>query len=156
MSDKLKGVLIAVAAIAVLAAGGAAIAAATGSDGRSGTEDESAEPAGENDANEAGEENEANESADDADSGTREDSGAADDESGPDDGNGSPITGSALHRASAVALDELGGGEVTGSEAQDEEGYYEIEVTRDGSQVDVHLDRQFNVIDSSGDGGDEG
>jgi uncharacterized membrane protein YkoI len=42
---------------------------------------------------------------------------------------------------------------VTGSELQDEEGYYEIEVTRDdGSQVDVHLDSHFSVLNAKGDG----
>ncbi len=79
--------------------------------------------------------------------------GGGDDESGPDDGAGQPISGNALDRASAVALDATGGGKVTASEIRDEEGYYEIEVTRDdGSQVDVHLDRQLNVLDSAADG----
>ena len=79
--------------------------------------------------------------------------GGGDDEGGPDDGNGTPITGSALDRASAVALDQTGGGTVTESEVRDEEGYYEIEVTRDdGSQVDVHLDRDFQVLDAESDG----
>ncbi len=37
---------------------------------------------------------------------------------------------------------------------RDEEGYYEVEVKKtDGSQVDVHLDRNFNLVDSSADGG---
>ena len=41
---------------------------------------------------------------------------------------------------------------MTGTEIGDEEGYYEIEVTRDdGSQVDVHLDRNFNVISTPAD-----
>jgi uncharacterized membrane protein YkoI len=71
---------------------------------------------------------------------------------GDDDATDRAITGSALDRASAVALDHTGGGRVTGTEVQDEEGYYEVEVTRDdGSQVDVHLDRQFNVLNSAGD-----
>jgi uncharacterized membrane protein YkoI len=71
-----------------------------------------------------------------------------------DDGEGRPITGQALDRASATALQETGGGRVTGSEVGDEEGYYEVEVTLDdGSQVDVHLDRSFKVIDSGADGG---
>jgi len=77
--------------------------------------------------------------------------------SGGDDGNGKPITGSALDRASAIALKQAGGGKVTGSEVQDEEGYYEIEVTRpDGKQVDVHLDKSFHVLASKPDGGDAG
>jgi uncharacterized membrane protein YkoI len=69
-----------------------------------------------------------------------------------------PIPANALEHATKVALDRTGGGRVTGSEVGDEEGYYEVEVTRaDGSQVDVHLDRGFNVIDSSADGsGDRG
>ncbi len=60
--------------------------------------------------------------------------------------------GKALDRASAAALAHTGGGEVTETEAGDEEGAYEIEVTRaDGSQVDVHLDEGFNVLGSVGD-----
>jgi uncharacterized membrane protein YkoI len=62
-------------------------------------------------------------------------------------GGDQPITGTALDRASAVALEQTGGGRVTDSEVRDEEGDYEVEVTRpDGSSVDVHLDRKFNVI----------
>jgi hypothetical protein len=58
-----------------------------------------------------------------------------------------PITGPALTSASAAALRHTGGGRVTGTETGDEEGYYEVEVTRaDGSQVDVHLDRDFHVL----------
>jgi uncharacterized membrane protein YkoI len=74
-----------------------------------------------------------------------------------DDGAGKPITGSALAKASRIAIDHVGGGTVTATELQDEEGYYEIEVKRDdGSQVDVHLDSHFNVLNSSGDGGSDG
>jgi len=63
-----------------------------------------------------------------------------------------PISGSALARASAAALDFTGGGRVTGTEVGDEEGYYEVEVTRaDGSQVDVHLDRNFDVLGGAAD-----
>src|SRR5215207_8250085 len=61
--------------------------------------------------------------------------------SGEDDGTERPISGPALDRATAAALAETGGGNVTETEVGDEEGAYEIEVTRaDGSQVDVHLD----------------
>jgi uncharacterized membrane protein YkoI len=77
-----------------------------------------------------------------------------DDNGGRDDGPGTPVTGAALDRASRVAIDRVGGGRVTGSELRDEEGYYEIEVTKDdGSQVDVHLDSRFNVLNAQGDGG---
>jgi hypothetical protein len=77
-----------------------------------------------------------------------------------DDATDKPITGSALDRASAAALDHTGSGRVTETEVGDEEGYYEVEVTRpDGSQVDVHLDRNFNVIgdqaDDDGSGDDD-
>ena len=72
-----------------------------------------------------------------------------------DDGPDKPITGGALRKASAIAIDYVGGGRVTATELQDEEGYYEIEVSRDdGSQVDVHLDSHFAVLNSSGDGDD--
>ncbi|MGI8937475.1 MAG: PepSY domain-containing protein [Iamia sp.] len=64
-------------------------------------------------------------------------------------------TGSSLTRASEVALDAMGGGRVTGTEVGDEDSYYEVEVTaEDGTQVDVQLDREFNVVSSLPD--DEG
>jgi uncharacterized membrane protein YkoI len=111
MKDKLKGVLIAIAAVAVLAVGGTAIAGAAGG--------------------------------------------------GDDDATDKAISGQALDRASAAALAETGGGKVTETEVGDEEGAYEVEVTRaDGSQVDVHLDKDFSVLSSVGDhdgsGEDEG
>jgi uncharacterized membrane protein YkoI len=72
---------------------------------------------------------------------------------GDDDGSERAITGNALDRASAAALEETGGGKVTGTEAGDEEGAYEVEVTSsDGSQVDVHLDDRFNVLNQVDDG----
>ena len=107
MRDKLKGVIIGVAAVAALGVGGAAIAGATG---------------------------------------------------GGDDGSGDKaITGTALGKASAAALQSTGGGKVTGTEVGDEESYYEVEVTRaDGSQVDVQLDRGFHVVGSKADHEDAG
>jgi uncharacterized membrane protein YkoI len=76
---------------------------------------------------------------------------------GDDDGSDKAITGSALDRASAVALKHTGGGKVTETEAGDEEGAYEVEVTlNDGSQVDVHLDEGFNVISQADDGNEGG
>jgi uncharacterized membrane protein YkoI len=69
-----------------------------------------------------------------------------------DDGGERAISGNALDRASAAALDHTGGGRVTETEVGDEESYYEVEVTRaDGSQVDVQLDRGFDVVGSEGD-----
>jgi uncharacterized membrane protein YkoI len=71
---------------------------------------------------------------------------------GDDDATDKAISGQALDRASAAALAETGGGKVTETEVGDEEGAYEVEVTRaDGSQVDVHLDKDFNVLSSVGD-----
>ena len=57
------------------------------------------------------------------------------------------ISGDALQKASAAALAHMGGGRVTDTEVGDEESYYEVEVTLDnGSQVDVQLDENFNVV----------
>src|SRR5215203_1244614 len=67
------------------------------------------------------------------------------------------ITGTALDRAGAAALDATGGGTVTETEVGDEESYYEVEVTRaDGSQVDVQLDRGFHVVGQKADHEDGG
>jgi hypothetical protein len=61
-------------------------------------------------------------------------------------------TGPGIEKAKSVALDHTNGGRVTGTEIGDEEGYYEVEVIRDdGSQVDVHLDRDFNVLSTPAD-----
>jgi uncharacterized membrane protein YkoI len=71
---------------------------------------------------------------------------------GSRDDHEQPITGSALVRASEAALAATGGGRVTETEVGDEDAYYEVEVTRaDGREVDVHLDRSFNVVSSSAD-----
>ena len=65
------------------------------------------------------------------------------------DDSEAPIEGTALDRASAAALEHTGGGEVTETEVGDEESYYEVEVTLDdGRQVDVQLDRSFDVVGS--------
>ena len=67
----------------------------------------------------------------------------------PNDVTGSDnLTGSTYDRASKAALAETGGGKVTDSERDDENGAtYEVEVTKaDGTQVDVRLDEQFKVV----------
>ncbi len=67
--------------------------------------------------------------------------------------DGSPGQGGAkdLEKAKSVALGHTNG-RVTETEVGDEEGYYEVEVTRDdGSQVDVHLDKNFDVLGTSAD-----
>jgi uncharacterized membrane protein YkoI len=62
-------------------------------------------------------------------------------------------TGPGMDKAKSVALEQVNG-RVTATEFQDEEGYYEVEVTRDdGSQVDIHLDKNYNVLDTQADGG---
>jgi hypothetical protein len=63
-----------------------------------------------------------------------------------------PITGTARERASEAALAHTGGGRVTGTEVGDEESYYEVEVTLSGGgQVDVQLDRSFQVVSQAAD-----
>jgi uncharacterized membrane protein YkoI len=65
------------------------------------------------------------------------------------------ISGDALQKASAAALASTGGGRVTETEVQDEESYYQVEVTLDdGSQVDVQLDETFHVVGSKAESGD--
>ena len=69
-----------------------------------------------------------------------------------EDFNETPITGSALDKASAAALAHTGGGRVTGTEVGDEESLYEVEVTLDnGLQVDVQLDEAFDVVGTEDD-----
>jgi uncharacterized membrane protein YkoI len=75
--------------------------------------------------------------------------------SGGDDSE-APITGDALDQAKAAALAETGGGKVTETEVGDEESHYEVEVTLDdGTQVDVQLDENFDVVGSERDGAGE-
>jgi uncharacterized membrane protein YkoI len=75
---------------------------------------------------------------------------------GDDDGREQAITGSALDRAKAAALEHTGGGRVTETEVGDEESDYEVEVTRtDGSQTDVQLDRGFDVVGGEADGSED-
>lgn len=61
-------------------------------------------------------------------------------------------TGPNIEKAKGVALGQTNGGRVTGTEVEDEEGFYEVEVTEDdGSQVEIHLDRDFDVLGTSAD-----
>lgn len=69
--------------------------------------------------------------------------------SGVDD---TPLSGRALERASAAALEHVGGGTVTETEVGDGGAVYEVEVRLDdGSQVEVQLDKDFNVTGTEGD-----
>jgi hypothetical protein len=74
-----------------------------------------------------------------------------------DDGAEGRIMAPDAGKAKAAALDHTGGGRVTDTEVGDEEGYYEIEVTRDdGTQTDVHLDRDLDVLTAEHDGREPG
>ena len=120
MTNKIKGVAAAMAAVAALAIGGAAIAGAAGS------------------SNTASQQPPANAATQ---------SGATAENQEANEGPDQAIGGTALDQASAAALQHTGGGQVTDTEVGDEESYYEVEVSRDdGTQVDVQLDRSFNVV----------
>ncbi|MDQ3485538.1 MAG: hypothetical protein M3445_09065 [Actinomycetota bacterium] len=74
---------------------------------------------------------------------------------GGDDGSetDTPISGAAKAQAEQAALDAVGEGTVTGTEVDDEESKYEVEVIRDnGTQVDVQLDEDFAVVGHEDDG----
>ena len=65
---------------------------------------------------------------------------------GSGEGSSGQAGGANIEKAKTVALEHVNG-RVTGTEVGDEEGYYEVEVAKDdGSQVDVHLDKNFNVL----------
>jgi hypothetical protein len=76
-------------------------------------------------------------------------------------GEEAPLTGSALERATDAALAHTGGGTVTETEVGDDGAAYSVEIRLDdGSQVEVNLDENFDVIgdepDDDGAGEDEG
>jgi uncharacterized membrane protein YkoI len=85
--------------------------------------------------------------------------GGGEDESGKEDAAEyeKPISSQTdREKAEAAALRYVGEGRVTETEEGDEESYYEVEVTKDdGSQVDVQLDRNFNVVGTEEDGAGE-
>jgi hypothetical protein len=59
------------------------------------------------------------------------------------------ITGPQAQKAKSAAIAAVGGGSVTEVERDDGNGTgaFEVEVTReDGSQVEVHLDGDYNVV----------
>jgi hypothetical protein len=69
-------------------------------------------------------------------------------------GSGEKVSGPAADDASAAALAFAGGGTVTAVEKQDGDGpgAYEAEVKRDdGSQIEVHLDSDFQPLGSAAD-----
>jgi uncharacterized membrane protein YkoI len=71
---------------------------------------------------------------------------------GDDDDTQRPIPTGEREQAEKAALEETGEGKVTETEVDDEESKYEVEVTLDdGTQVDVQLDEDFNVVSSETD-----
>lgn len=76
--------------------------------------------------------------------------------SSDDDAQDRPIPAAELEQAEKAALEETGGGKVTETEVDDEESRYEVEVTlEDGTQVDVQLDEDFQVVGTESDGTDD-
>ena len=76
-------------------------------------------------------------------------------------GDEQPLTGSTLEQARNAALAHTGGGTVVETETGDDGAAYGVEVRlADGSQVEVNLDSNFEVIgeeaDDDGPGDDEG
>lgn len=63
-----------------------------------------------------------------------------------------PLTGSTYDRATAAALEHVGEGTVTETEAGDGGAAYGVEIRLDdGSQVEVELDENFKVIGTEAD-----
>ncbi|WP_067441897.1 PepSY domain-containing protein [Nocardioides jensenii] len=64
------------------------------------------------------------------------------------------LSGSQRDRASQAAVEAAGGGSIT--EAEEDDGFYEVEVTRtDGTEVDVRLDQDYGVVGTETDGPDD-
>jgi uncharacterized membrane protein YkoI len=66
------------------------------------------------------------------------------------------LTGPDAQKAKSAAIAAVGGGTITGVERDDGDGtsggVYEVEVKRDdGSQVEVHLDGDLNVVGQQAD-----
>ena len=67
-------------------------------------------------------------------------------------GDDEPLTGATYDQAVVAALAHTGGGAVTETEIGDGNAAYEVEIRLpDGSQVEVELDAEFNVLGSSPD-----
>jgi hypothetical protein len=67
-------------------------------------------------------------------------------------GGEQPLTGSALEQATDAALAHTGGGTVVETETGDDGAAYSVEVQlADGSQVEVNLNADFEVIGSEAD-----
>jgi uncharacterized membrane protein YkoI len=153
MTDRIKKLLMSIAALAALAAGGAAYAGAQGSP----TPPSTATPAATTGESETGT------AADPADK--NEGAESADEHAGEGNDN---VTGDAAAKAKAAALAEVPGGtvgDISAEQADASKGTdkpeagdtpdpayqsqiaYDVEVTKaDGTQVSVNLDKAFKVL----------
>ena len=67
-------------------------------------------------------------------------------------GDEQPLTGSTLEQATDAALAHTGGGKVVETETGDDGAAYSVEIQLDdGSQVEVNLDENFEVIGQEAD-----
>jgi hypothetical protein len=67
-------------------------------------------------------------------------------------GDNRPLTGSALEKATAAALQHTGGGTVIQTEAGDDGAAYGVEIRlEDGRVVEIGLDASFQVIGQESD-----
>ena len=68
-------------------------------------------------------------------------------------GSDETVSGPAASKAAAAAVKAAGGGKALEVELQDDgAGVYEVEVRReDGSQIEVHLDAQFQSVGTAAD-----
>ena len=68
-------------------------------------------------------------------------------------GSDETVSGPAASKAAAAAVEAAGGGKALEVELQDDgAGVYEVEVRReDGSQIEVHLDAQFQSVGTAAD-----
>lgn len=149
VTDKVKKILIGLAALAALALGGSALAGAA-SQGKDTPAQERSEPAEGPERGEAAERDAAENSAADPDD-VQDENGNDDanerSEKGQDEQSDEPVTGAAASRAKKAAAAETGGMPRRVERDNEKGATYEVEVTlAGGKQVDVRLDDQFNVV----------
>ena len=151
MTDKIRKILMGVAALAALALGGAALAgAASGGKDTAQPSREAAEKVGGSETSEPAESNAPENSATDTDNvqdeNGKDDAGEAS-EKGENEGSDKPVTGEAASRAKAAAAAETGGKPGAVERDSEKGATYEVEVTKaDGKKADVRLDDQYKVV----------
>lgn len=148
MIDKLKKILLGVAALAALGFGGSALAgAASGGNDNAAPQGKEAEGPERNEAAEGKQAENAADTDNVQDENGKDDAGEASESGDKGEESDKPLTGDVAIRAKQAALAETGGGKAGDAEAEQESGAsYAVEVTKtDGSKVDVHLDDQYKV-----------